>query len=121
MKVPPSLDSAIASECRRLGHALAQLEGGLVAFARGEVDRDALVTELQAIDATHQTLEDLARILDVLARPAPADRTQATKALAAIRQGSVRTRLTQSLVPLAEDARQSTGPAALGPEDIELW
>lgn len=117
----PSIDAAIASECRRLGRTLAQLEEGLVGFTRGDIDQRGLITEMQAIDAAHQTLEDLARILEVLARPAPIDDARMAKALATVRQASVRARLLQSVLPGLEGAIRPIGPRPPAPEDIELW
>ena len=43
------LAGAIASECRRLGAAMAHLESGLIGYANDEVTRADLVKEMQSL------------------------------------------------------------------------
>jgi len=119
----PKVAKAVASECRRIGAAITQLEDGLIAYASDEISRDALITEMQTIDATQQTLEDLARMLDVFSDDALGDPLQTERAFGAIRQSALQNRMFD-LIDSTEGLKEANKKASNSyqqEEDVELW
>ncbi|TFL16717.1 hypothetical protein [Jannaschia formosa] len=102
---------------------MAQLEDGLIAYASGDLPRDGLITEMQAIDQTQQTLEDLARMLDVLAATPTGAVGPPDCALAAIRQSALRERLSDMVGGTGgkRNAMGQEGKTTPQEENVELW
>lgn len=120
---PSNLTGALASECRRLAEGLADMEGVLIDHVAGTAGCAGLLRELQTIDATQQTLADLAGVLDRCAQAGNPERWSAASVLGAIRQHGLRCRIEQAIRRREDgDLGRLNGDAGAVPSpDVELW
>ncbi|UWQ16753.1 hypothetical protein [Jannaschia sp. M317] len=111
--VDPIFAQSVGAECRAAADHLWSLQQDLSGLLDGAVDRDALVSRLQVIDALHQTMTDLSALMAALATSQQP--TVWTDALGVVRQSTLRGRLEQDGKPMPDTAAGSPD------DDIDLW